>query len=163
MNVLVPVFQRKEEGYLTWTALGLGVNLAPKRFVSEPKLREHLARDLESAIATAPPRTVVTVGAPRSVSMERVRLDLKLDGAQGRRRKTGVFPVILDARRLPERRRLVLAYHPLRELETIVVDESRPLDVQIGALFSARWGPRRRAADASGLRGSGSPTRPGCE
>lgn len=140
MNVLVPVFQRKEEGYLTWTALGLGMNLAPKRFVSEPKLREHLARDLESALATAPPRTVVTVGAPRSVSMERVRLDLKLDGAQGRRRKTGVFPVILDARRLPERRRLVLAYHPLRELETIVVDESRPLDAQIGALFSARWG-----------------------
>lgn len=140
MNVLVPVFQRKEEGYLTWTALGLGVPLEPKRFVSEPKLREHLARDLEAALVAAPPRTVVTVGAPRGVTMERVRLDLKLDGAQGRRRKTGVFPVILDARRLPERRRLVLAYHPLREADTIVIDESRPLDAQMSALFSARWG-----------------------
>ncbi|MCA9611962.1 MAG: ATP-dependent Clp protease ATP-binding subunit [Myxococcales bacterium] len=140
MNLLVPIFQRKAAGYLHWTPLAVGLTLEPKRFVSETKLREHLGRDLESALVKAPPNAVTTLGSPRSVSLERVRLELKLEGSHGRRKKTGVFPVVLDARRLPDRRRRVLAYHPLRQNEVIVVDEEKPLAEQISALFGHTWG-----------------------
>ena len=76
MNVLVPVYQRKDAGYQTWTALALGVALPSRRFGSEAKLREHLGRDLEAALAANPPHLARVVGAPRSVSLERVRLEL---------------------------------------------------------------------------------------
>ncbi|HJL29287.1 MAG TPA: AAA family ATPase, partial [Polyangiaceae bacterium LLY-WYZ-15_(1-7)] len=112
-------------------------------------LRRSFVDRLKAAVGEAPPHALRALLGPQRIRLERLRLELTLrdPDRRGKRKRTGVFPIVLDTRYRTGDERLRFAYHPLRQLEVLAIDERQELAPQLAAFFGDRWG----ALDDDGL------------
>lgn len=140
MNFTVPVYQTTEENRLRWTTIGLGPATLSETGRSAAKIRQVLIDALKRKIEGLEPRELEWFEMSRGLRLVRVRLEPTLQGESGRRKKGGLFPLILEPRRAVPKEPLILAYHPDRQHEWFPFDEGRPLEDQAATYFSKVWG-----------------------
>ncbi|MEM1416505.1 MAG: AAA family ATPase, partial [Myxococcota bacterium] len=144
MRLLVPVYHRRSAGEVTWTTLGLQPHVVTVSATGTSRLLELLRRRLKELLkerSGAELRPFLHAGDLR---LERLRLDLRLAGEK-RRRVVGTFPVVVERRVLTATmadepiERIDVAYHPLRQTESFVVDPHDTLVRQATRFFAERW------------------------
>jgi ATP-dependent Clp protease ATP-binding subunit ClpC len=139
MNVTVAVHQRRDERGLRWTTLGLGPFTRTATATSSVRLQRKLLEGLRGAMAEAHPRELAWFAMPRSLRLERLRLQLTLKGRGGRRQVSGLYPVVVEARARTADEWLTLAYHPDRQEAWFPVEPEAPLEQQAAAFFTRDW------------------------
>ncbi|MBX3248784.1 MAG: ATP-dependent Clp protease ATP-binding subunit [Myxococcales bacterium] len=140
MNTVIEIFQRRDSAGVLWSTIGLGAATVTRRGRNETKLRQLVTQELESFARDASPHALRALGAPRTITLEKPRLELTIETPRGRAKKTGLFPVIVEMRRLEGKARLSVAYHPLRQNEVLTLDPDAPLEGQLTPFFGRAWG-----------------------
>jgi len=144
MNFTVPVYQTTVENRIRWTTIGLGPATLSETGRSAAKIRQVLIDALKRKIEALEPRELEWFEMSRGLRLVRLRLELTLQGESsanpGRRKKGGLFPLILEPRRAVPKDPLILAYHPDRQPEWFPFDDDRPLEDQAATYFSKVWG-----------------------
>ena len=132
MNISIPIFETKVSGQLIWTTLGLGPEGRTQSGRSIPKLQQRLIDDLRRLVEKSRAGEIERFQLVRGLRIERTRLELTLEGAGQRRKVTGVCPLIVEPRWASKDERLIVVYHPRRQLESfwlrpddIVADHAR--------------------------------------
>ena len=139
MFLTVPVYQKKDGGFLEWTTLGIGPHTRARRGRHPGKLQQGLTDELRDVVAKLEPRELEAFQLARGTQLERVRVELVLRGAGQRRKVSGLCPLVVEPRWASESRRLVLAYHPQRQAEWFPLREGASLVEQATAFFQAAW------------------------
>jgi ATP-dependent Clp protease ATP-binding subunit ClpC len=117
MMLTVPIYQRKVDGSLSWTTLGLGPLTQTASGRTQLNAQRALVDALKKLAPTLEPAALSQLRVPRSPSLERLRLDLNLSGADGKRKVTGTYPLVLEPRWINAETRIFCVYHPERQLE----------------------------------------------
>ncbi|MEM9068160.1 MAG: AAA family ATPase, partial [Myxococcota bacterium] len=136
MQITVPVYQQRREQGLQWSTVGLGDLSATRTLGTEAKLKRWLHDTLKEATRNER-RALLQLFGPASVRLKRVRLELSFK-VRGKKKKTGLFPIILDPRFRTQSERLVLAYHPLRQNDVLIVNEDS-LEDQLAPFLAHAW------------------------
>jgi ATP-dependent Clp protease ATP-binding subunit ClpC len=143
MNFSLPVYIRPlPGGREEWTTVGLGEDTCTRQGRSEAKIRHSLQSELQRLVREMSPKGLERLQARPGLRLERVRLELTLRSADGGKRKaTGLFPLLLEPRWLGARARAALAYHPLRPAEWFPVDEGdeEGLEQRASLYFQKVW------------------------
>ena len=138
MQLTIPIYQQKTDNRLHWTTVGLGPGFVLGRTqTSEVKLKRWLTDAIKKAIGDASVHSLRQIVGARGVRLKRVRLELSFKG-RGRRKMTGLFPIILDPRWRTPDERIVLAYHPTRPNDAIAVTDG-DLAKQLNPFFTEAW------------------------
>lgn len=138
MQLTIPIYQQKVESRLVWTTVGLGPAFFMTRtLTSEVKLKRWLNDAIKKAIGDQPVHALRQAVGSRGVRLKRVRLELSFKG-RGRKKVTGLFPIILDPRWRTPDERFVLAYHPSRPHDALVV-EGDSIAKQLNPFFTEVW------------------------
>jgi ATP-dependent Clp protease ATP-binding subunit ClpA/ATP-dependent Clp protease ATP-binding subunit ClpC len=140
VNVTLHVYQRDYRQLVRWTTIGLGPHTTVRQARSSAKVEEAMVERLKGLVGEMTPAQLELLQPRRGLSLTRVRLEMVLYGETGRRRHTGLFPLILEPRSAGPGRSLTVAYHPERQLEWFPVAADRAsLEAQVGTYFAERW------------------------
>jgi ATP-dependent Clp protease ATP-binding subunit ClpC len=131
----VAIYQTKASGSLTWQTLGLGDLNRRQEGRTALKIQRELTVTLRQAIAKCSAERASQLFAPRGIALARTRLALTLKDA-GRRKLSGLFPIVTEPRWVTRERRVKIAYHPDYQAKWFVVDDDRPLDEQAALYFA---------------------------
>ncbi|MEP7126031.1 MAG: AAA family ATPase, partial [Byssovorax sp.] len=101
------------------------------------KVQTELAAELRKDLEKKSGRDLERFQMPRGMRLERVRLELTL--ALDRRKVTGIYPVIIEPRWASEDERVYIAYHPMRQEESLPIRLDLPLEDQLRPFFSKAW------------------------
>ncbi|MCA9713998.1 MAG: ATP-dependent Clp protease ATP-binding subunit [Myxococcales bacterium] len=147
VDLSISIFQRKRGRNVEWYTLGLGAHNVHERGPNQAKVQQRVIDALRKALAKRWPRELEALDFVRGRRLEFLNLELNLpgggNGGGGRRRVHGVFPVIIEPRaRGPgfKGEPIWIAYHPLRQREWFVHEESRALRDEATVYFRERWG-----------------------
>jgi len=135
----ITVYQRKLDGQLRWTTIGLGPRTTHAWGKSATKLQRHLADRLRESLREATPSEVAQLELIRGRRLRRMHLKLSVQTPGKRVKVSGQFPVVMEPRRRSPDDEVMIAYHPERQEQWMVVDEERPLADQLRRYFAARW------------------------
>lgn len=138
MQLTIPIYQQKIENRLTWTTVGLGPAFFVQRTLSsEVKLKRWLSDVIKKKVSQGSVHALRQVVGARGIRLKRLRLELSFKG-RGRKKITGLFPIVLDPRWRTPQERFVLAYHPMMPNDALVVSED---DVarELSSFFTERW------------------------
>jgi len=139
MRLTLAVYQRRLGSGLRWTTLGLGPFTRSREGRSLVKVQRGLLEGLRKAIAEADPRELAWIQLPRALRLERLRLELSFRGGGGRRKASGLFPLVLEQRERTRSEVITLAYHPEWQDDWFAVDDQAPLSEQAEAFFGRAW------------------------
>jgi ATP-dependent Clp protease ATP-binding subunit ClpA/ATP-dependent Clp protease ATP-binding subunit ClpC len=137
MHFTLPLFHRLHNGFLELTTLCLGPGTRTRTGRHPRKVQTELAQDLRKDVEKLRARELERLQMPRGMRLERVRLELVL--AADRRKVTGIYPVVIEPRWASETERVHLAYHPMRQEESLPIRLDLPLDEQLRPFFSKAW------------------------
>lgn len=137
MLFTLPVFHRQQSGYLELTTLCLGPGTRTRTGRHPRKVQTELAAELRKDVEKTRARELERFQMPRGMRLERVRLELVL--SVDRRKVTGIYPVIIEPRWASEDERVHIAYHPMRQEESLPIRLDLPLDEQLRPFFSRAW------------------------
>jgi ATP-dependent Clp protease ATP-binding subunit ClpA/ATP-dependent Clp protease ATP-binding subunit ClpC len=127
------------DGRQEWTTLGLGPHTISRKGVSELKLQQALIGDLKQLVRKLEPEELELLALRTGLRLERLRLDLTLRGEGGKRKLTGLFPVILEPRWFNREARLQLCYHPARQRDWFPLEGEAELEERAALYFSRAW------------------------
>jgi ATP-dependent Clp protease ATP-binding subunit ClpC len=139
MNVTVPIYQRKRDGMIEWTTLGLGGFTRTRRGAQQAKLHQQLVDELRKAIETAKPAELVAFDLKKGTALRRTRVEVTINDEGKRRRVSGIIPLILEPRAASLDHNIIVAYHPERQEEWFPYDPLQPLEDQASAWFGKAW------------------------
>lgn len=139
MHVTIPVYQRKEGAQLLWITLGLGPYNRSRRGQSRLKLQQAIAQDLRQMIEKMEPNELESLQMHLGIKLERRRLELTLYGEQGRRKVTGLFPLIVEPRWTTQDHKLWLVYHPEQQDKWFPLEDEDRLEEAATAFFQDAW------------------------
>jgi ATP-dependent Clp protease ATP-binding subunit ClpA/ATP-dependent Clp protease ATP-binding subunit ClpC len=139
MQITIPVYQEKEGAGFVWSTLGLGHYTRHYRGTSRLKLQQRLSTELKALIESVDPSALPSFEFRLGTSLERVHLELTLYGDRGRRKLSGVFPLILEPRWSTEDHKLILVYHPARQGEWFPLSSPDTLASQATSFFQKKW------------------------
>jgi ATP-dependent Clp protease ATP-binding subunit ClpA/ATP-dependent Clp protease ATP-binding subunit ClpC len=134
----VPVYQRKAGSSVYLTTLGVGPFTKTCSGAGVRKADEKLLNALKKAVAEASPVDLPRLDLKRGIRLHRVRLELVLKDA-GKRKISGIFPVVVEPRDAGGERRLHLAYHPERQGEWFPADPDEHLGERAAVFFAGAW------------------------
>jgi ATP-dependent Clp protease ATP-binding subunit ClpA/ATP-dependent Clp protease ATP-binding subunit ClpC len=140
VNLTVHVYVRRRNLMHTLVTLGL----PPAQTVTQTgkslaKVQQKLTSELRKRIGELSPAELPPLEPARGLRLERVRLELTLRGAGGKRRLSGLFPLIIEPRWANATERLLLAYHPMLQDEWFPLREAEPTADQAQAFFQHAW------------------------
>jgi ATP-dependent Clp protease ATP-binding subunit ClpA/ATP-dependent Clp protease ATP-binding subunit ClpC len=138
MNVSVIVYQRRlSHGALEWTTVGLGeIGFVRRRAGSPVKLQQLVIDELRRRIEKLPPRELPIFSLRRGTRLERVRVELDVRDDLGKRRPSGVMPLIVAPYAATDDDTLEIAYHPARPADWFPVRAGTSLATQAAQAFS---------------------------
>ena len=136
MHFTIAVFERRAAGRFECVTLGLGPMTRQHEGKNLHKVEQKIADDLRKEISKAGARDLARLSMARGMRVERVRLELTLQGKGERRKVSGVFPIVIEPRWASPDERVSFAYHPLRQGDAVVVRPDLPLEEQIRARLS---------------------------
>ena len=139
MNFTLALFERRVAGVFECITLGLGPKSRRERGRNAQKIHHDLKTSLARDLRAAKAHEVRRYRLAKGLRLERVRLELTFAGGAGKRKVSGVFPVILEPHWASAEARVVVAYHPARQVESIPVDADKPLDEQLRPFFAKAW------------------------
>ncbi|MEM6559156.1 MAG: AAA family ATPase [Myxococcota bacterium] len=140
MRVTVPVYQRRVDGVLEWTTLGLGSHTRTRRGRNAIKLQRVMADDLKKIIERGEDVRLAEFEMSRGLRLARVNLDLNLRSQEGQRtRAGGIFPLVLEPRSFSDETRGVIAYHPCDPGHWFVVRDDVDLESQAKRALEYAW------------------------
>jgi ATP-dependent Clp protease ATP-binding subunit ClpC len=137
MHFTLPIFHRQQGGSLELTTLCLGPGTRTRTGRHPRKVQTELATELRKDVEKKPARELERFQMPRGMRLERVRLELTL--AADRRKVTGIYPVVIEPRWASEDERVHIAYHPMRQEESLPIRLDLPLEDQLRPFFSRAW------------------------
>ena len=135
----ISVYQRKRDGQLEWTTLGLGPAGAARQGKSPTKLQRAMADDLRRHLAKSNPAALARFELVRGRRLRRVHFEITVRGEGKHAKASGLFPLVVEPRRRTMEETVTVAYHPLRQDDWFVVADDVPLDVQARRFFSHVW------------------------
>ena len=139
MHITVPVYQRKEGAQLFWITLGLGPYNRSRRGQSKLKLQQNLSQDLRQQIERMEPAELEFLQMHLGIKLERHRLELTLYGDRGRRKVTGLFPLILEPRWTTESNKVWVVYHPEAQEKWFLLQDEDKLIESATTFFQEAW------------------------
>jgi ATP-dependent Clp protease ATP-binding subunit ClpC len=139
MQLTVAIYQSSAENELTWTTLGLGGITQSHTARSIPKVRRRLLDKLKSALGRLESAQMLPLRPALDAELTRLRLELRLESSGNRRKLSGFFPVIIEPRWLSAAQRVNIGYHPLRQSEWFVVNETFGLQRSAELFFQKAW------------------------
>jgi ATP-dependent Clp protease ATP-binding subunit ClpC len=139
VHFTIPVFERRGAGDFACSTLGLGPFGRQRAGKNLHKVHQGIVDALRTEIGKATAQELRRFAPARGISLSRVRLTLTLAGEGGRRKASGVFPIVIEPRWASAGERLHVAYHPLRQDDALSVDPALPLDEQLRPFLSRRW------------------------
>jgi ATP-dependent Clp protease ATP-binding subunit ClpC len=139
MHVTVPIYQRKEGAQLFWITLGLGPYNRIRRGQSKLKLQQGLSQDLRQQIERMEPAELEFLQMHLGIRLERHRLELTLHGERGRRKVTGLFPLILEPRWTTETKKVWVVYHPEKQEQWFLLDDEEKIVETATSFFQEAW------------------------
>ncbi|MCC6877514.1 MAG: AAA family ATPase [Sandaracinaceae bacterium] len=137
MSFSISVYQRKREGLLEWTTLGLGARTVSRIGASPTRLQQQVADDLRKHLREMKPLELRAFELVRGRRLVRVRLELSLAGS--RERAAGIFPLVLEPRATGSRSTITIAYHPLRPSDWLVVPDEALLAEGARPALARAW------------------------
>jgi ATP-dependent Clp protease ATP-binding subunit ClpA/ATP-dependent Clp protease ATP-binding subunit ClpC len=132
------VYQRKSGSAVHLTTLGVGPLTRSCSGAGVRKADEKLLNELKKAVASASPADLAHLDLKRGMRLHRVRLELTLKDA-GRRKVSGIYPIVVEPRHAGGERRIHLAYHPERQHEWFPADPYEPLSERAAIYFAGVW------------------------
>jgi ATP-dependent Clp protease ATP-binding subunit ClpA/ATP-dependent Clp protease ATP-binding subunit ClpC len=147
VHVTLPIFERRVDGDYTIATFGLGELDRRHSGRSATKLEQRIADELRTKILALPVRDLETLEPRRNVRLEHVRVELNLHAdtsavgpaSPGKRKKSGVVPIVLTPRWISRTERVDVACHPFRPTECWPVRDDVPLDEQARLYFAGVW------------------------
>ena len=139
IHVTVPIYQQKRSGEISWTTLGLGPYNHSHRGGSAVKVQRKLVDKLRKALADADPADLELFQLSRGMELIFPRLELTLRGSQGRLRVSGIFPLVIEPRWTNADTRILLVYHPLRQMEWLAVEHAGDIQSKATLFFRNAW------------------------
>ncbi|MEL7305407.1 MAG: AAA family ATPase [Myxococcota bacterium] len=141
MRVTVPVYQRRVDGVLEWTTLGLGSHIRTRRGRNAIKLQRVMADELKKIIERGEEDVrLADFEMSRGLRLARVSLELNLRSEDGQRtRAGGIFPLVLEPRGFSDETRGVIAYHPRDSGHWFVVRSEIDLESQAKRALEHAW------------------------
>ena len=139
INVTIPIFQLKIGNWIEWTTLGLGHLTKVKDGKSTIKIQQGLVDELKRDIREMEPAQLEILRMSRGIRLQRARLDLSLRGEGGKRKVTGIYPLILEPRWMSDERRITVVYHPSRQLAWFALGDEDRLEEQAAIFFAKNW------------------------
>ncbi len=137
MHFTLPIFHRRQGGFLELTTLCLGPGTRTRTGRHPRKVQTELSAELRKDVEKLKARDLERFQMPRGMRLERVRLELTL--AADRRKVTGIYPVVIEPRWASEDERVHIAYHPMRQEESLPIRLDLPLEDQLRPFFSRAW------------------------
>ena len=137
MHFTLPIFHRQVSGFVELTTLCLGPATRTRTGRHPRKVQTELSADLRKIVEKTGARELSRFQMPRGMRLERVRLELTL--AVDRRKVTGIYPVVIEPCWASENERIHLAYHPMRQEESLPIRLDLPLDEQLRPFFAKAW------------------------
>jgi ATP-dependent Clp protease ATP-binding subunit ClpA/ATP-dependent Clp protease ATP-binding subunit ClpC len=134
----VPVYQHKAGNVVRLTTVGLGPLTRRDSGSGLRKAEEKLLNELRKMVAQAPSRDLAHLDLKRGLRLQRVRLEVTLKDA-GRRKFSGLCPIVVEPRLVGGDRRLLLAYHPERQDEWFPAHPHDDLGERAALYFSGAW------------------------
>jgi ATP-dependent Clp protease ATP-binding subunit ClpC len=144
MSFSISIYQRKRDGQLEWTTLGLGPDNVTRVGQSPTKLQRHIADELRQRIRKMRPAEASRLELVRGRKLVRVRMEISLAAPGKRERASGVFPLVVEPRWVGSEQRITIAYHPLRQDDWLVLDDDAVLEDEARRFFGRAWGPLGR-------------------
>lgn len=139
MQITIPIYQRKEAGTLLWSTVGLGEFTRNYKGTNRLKLEQQLITELRALLENVAPAALPRFELKLGTNLERLRLELTLYGEHGRRKLTGLFPLILEPRWTTPDHKLFIAYHPSDQGAWFPVAEEGSLSAQATTFFQKKW------------------------
>ncbi len=139
MNVTVPVYQRRRGAFFHWTTVGLGEHTERRVGVNAHKVEQQLVEAIRTKVERVSPRELVAFALKRGTRLARVRIELTLRGEGGRRKVSGLCPIVLEPHFIGEGRELVIGYHPERPFEWFPVRGDDDLAEQATSYLQKVW------------------------
>src|SRR5262249_46531179 len=131
--------RKRGSGVQEWTTLGLGVHTKRRSGALLPKLQQQLTDDVRRAFEQAPPSDLLAFDLKKGTRLERVRVEITLGMAAGRRKVSGRVPLILEPRRTGGDVPLVIVYHPARQHEWFPFDPMQALAPLAEVFLQQAW------------------------
>ena len=136
MRLTISVYQRKREGRLEWTALGLGPLGLTRTGKSPTKLQRSIADTLRARIGNLSPAELARLELVKGRRLKREHLELNVKSEGKRLRVTGTFPLVVEPRRRAPDDKVTIAYHPLVQERWFVRRPDVPLADQARRFLS---------------------------
>lgn len=136
MNLLVSIYQRKQNARFIWTTLNGEEEVCEGR--STAKIRSQLTQTLKKKVSEMTAAEVLPMCGVASVRLVRCALEMTLRGAS-RRQVSGKFPVIVEPRWTSEEDKVLVCYHPSRRSEWFPCPDEDQLREFAGLFFREAW------------------------
>jgi len=139
VNISIPIYESQlQSGDYVWYPLGLGAHGAPQRARHTSKVRQRTIEALRKVLGKLDPAELARLQVGLGLRLEKVHLQLKLRGTDGKNRVGGVFPLLVDPRAFTADGPLEIAYHPMRQDNWFPV-QSGDLERQATLFFQKVW------------------------
>ena len=92
VSIVVPIYQRRVDSWLHWTTLTLDEERLEVAGRSAAKMQRRMIRQLRKHFEKLKQADIELWRLPHGLELRRVRMDLVLKGAEGRKRVHGKFP-----------------------------------------------------------------------
>ena len=138
-TITLPIYQQKQGPQLTWTTLGLGERNQSLEGRSAVKLQRKLVDRLRKIIEGLPAAELEHFASVRGARLERVRMELTLKGAPGRRQLAGLYPLVIEPRWISDDEQILVVYHPLRQAEWFPVADPALVPELAPHFFRHAW------------------------
>jgi ATP-dependent Clp protease ATP-binding subunit ClpA/ATP-dependent Clp protease ATP-binding subunit ClpC len=148
VHITIPIFERRVGGDYEIATMGLGVLDRKYNGKTPNKLEQHIADELRAKILGMPVGELDAFELRKNVRLEHVHLELTLHAdttavssgpSLGRRKVSGVLPVVLAPHWISDHERVDIAFHPFRPSESWPVRADMPLDEQAKIYFAEAW------------------------
>ncbi len=139
VDLTIPIYQHKQGMQLHWSTLGLGEHNEAMSGRSQVKLQRKLVTKLRKTIAKLAPADMQRFGLARGMRLSRVKLELTTRGVGGKRRVTGIFPLVLEPRWLNDDEHVFLVYHPARQQQWFPLRDPAELSSVAPRFFRHDW------------------------
>ena len=136
MNFLIPAYEVKDGGMLTWATLG---GLDERASGRNPlKIQQTLSSALKKAIGEMSAAEAARLCNTRAIRLTRVSLEFTVKGAD-KLKIAGQFPVIIEPRWMNDDDQILVCYHPLRQGQWFPSPDEHEIATRAELYFREAW------------------------
>lgn len=134
----IPVYQNRLGSTIELTTLGLGPSTQRASAQGLTRAEELLRNALHSAVGTSRPGMLRRFELKRGTRLERVRLEIALHD-KGKRRVSGLCPLIVEPRPMGKLRTMEICYHPAYQSLWFPITSRESIEAAATAYFAEAW------------------------